>query len=86
MWQYTLQGLKTKDWELKLNQNKRIFKLEMHLDKCKQDKTSQKSTFLNLDYFKILDMSEWTGVSMLVSRNPEIQEMDIGKSKVKFYL
>ena len=30
-------------------------------------------------------MSEWTGVSMLVSRNPEIQEMDIGKSKVKFY-
>ena len=30
-------------------------------------------------------MSEWTGVSMLVSRNPEIQEMDIGKPKVTFY-
>ena len=56
----------------------------MHL--CRQDKTSKKKCIsFNLDYLKILDMSEWTGVSMLVSRNPEIQEMDIGKSKVTCY-
>ncbi len=57
----------------------------MYLNICRQEKTSKKCISFNLDYLKIFDMSEWTGVSMLVSRNPEIQEMDIGKTKVKFY-